>query len=452
MSRQSSFATTYCALVCIFSLGTAIPAYAQSQLTFVPYHQTGIYERGEVAGWHVSPAADATCFRYSYTVKKNDKDIIRTGQLDLSIKPMDIEVQIDEPAMILIEVIAECQSGSPSDATKAVKNNAPAVSNQVDPGQHADPEAVLGAAIAPTLLKPSVSRPSDFDAFWAEKLATLAKIPMNPELTRAANDDASVDLFTVKLDSVGSHVQGYLARPVKPGKYPALIIYQYAGVYKLKPAETVKHAKDGWLTFDVDSHDIPPTTDTGVPTNYYTIGNRDREQSYFLDMYLRDRRAIDYIASRPDWDRKTIVLIGTSMGGQQSLVSAALSPDRITAVIVNEPAGADTNGDLHGRKAGYPYWPSDDLESMETSLYFDPVNFAPLITAPTIIGVGFIDTTAPPAGLWTVFNQLGGPKEMVPMIESAHNNKTPDKQGAFIKRSGDALKALLHGEGLDMTK
>jgi len=39
-------------------------------------------------------------------------------------------------------------------------------------------------------------------------------------------------------------------------------------------------------------------------------------------MYLRDSRAIDYIASRPDWDGKTIVVMGTSMGGHQSLVAA----------------------------------------------------------------------------------------------------------------------------------
>jgi pimeloyl-ACP methyl ester carboxylesterase len=93
-------------------------------------------------------------------------------------------------------------------------------------------------------------------------------------------------------------------------------------------------------------------------------------------MYLRDSRAIDYIASRPDWDGKTIVIMGTSMGGQQSLVTAALNP-KVTAVIVNEPSGADSNGNLHGRKAGYPNWPSSDAKVMETALYFDTVNFAP---------------------------------------------------------------------------
>ncbi len=150
-------------------------------------------------------------------------------------------------------------------------------------------------------------------------------------------------------------------------------------------------AAEGWLAFDVDSHDMPPSEATGAGRAYQSIGNTDRETSYFLNMYLRDARAIDYISSRPDWDGKTIVVTGTSMGGQQSLAAAGLNP-KITAVIVNEPAGADSNGDVHGRKTGYPNWPSGNPEIMETALYFDIVNFASRIKAPVLAALGFIDT------------------------------------------------------------
>jgi pimeloyl-ACP methyl ester carboxylesterase len=60
--------------------------------------------------------------------------------------------------------------------------------------------------------------------------------------------------------------------------------------------------------------------------------------------------------TRADWDGKTLVVMGGSMGGQQTLAVAGLRPGRISAVLVCVPAGADTNGDLHGRKAGYPNW------------------------------------------------------------------------------------------------
>ena len=266
--------------------------------------------------------------------------------------------------------------------------------------------ATLGAAVAPEKLAPAVARPADFDAFWAGKLKELSRIPIDPVLTPVATEKAGVDLYTVTLDSVGSHVQGYLAKPKREGKFPALVIYQYAGVYKLQPGTATDRAAEGWLALDVDSHDIPPTEGTGVPANYQSIGNDDREKSYFLAMYLRDTRALDYIASRPDWDGKTIVLLGTSMGGQQSLVTAGLNPERVTAVIVNEPSGADFNGDLHGRKAGYPNWPSNDAQVMTTARYFDTVNFASRIKAPTLAAMGFIDTTSPPVGIWTELDEI----------------------------------------------
>lgn len=450
MIRGSLKTAGHWALASVVLFFASILASAQHQLTFRPYHSSGIYELGEIAGWNVRSVPNATILHYWYTVKKNNKDVVKIGQLDLSSGAASIEVQLNEPAMILVEVFPDQNPASPLKNETTHGNDSPRTESDPHANQQPAPETVLGAAIAPALLGPSVDRPSDFDEFWREKLKLLARIQIDPELIPVPNVDPAVDLYTVKLDSVDSHVQGYLAKPRRAGKYPALIQYQYAGVYKLGPDGSIKYAHDGWLTFDVDSHDIAPTVGTGVPTDYYKIGNRDRERCYFLDMYLRDTRAIDYIMSRPDWDGKTIVLVGTSMGGQQSLVTAALNPGRVTAVIVNEPAGADTNGDLHGRKAGYPYWDSSDPEVMKTSLYFDPVNFAPLIKAPTIIGVGFIDTTAPPAGLWTIFNQLTAPKEIVPMVESAHNNRTPDKQGNFTNRSEAALDTILHGRHLEL--
>jgi cephalosporin-C deacetylase len=195
----------------------------------------------------------------------------------------------------------------------------------------------------------------------------------------------------------------------------------------------------------VVSHDLPPDQANGVSPNYEVIGNANRETSYFVKMYLRAARAVDYITSHPDWDGKTLVLMGTCMGGQQALVSAALRP-QVTAVIADQPSGADSNGDLHGRKAGYPYWPSHDPEVMASALYFDVVNFAPRIKAPVLASMGFIDTTSPPAGIWTALNQLSGPKEVVTMIELDHTSRTPEKRGAFRSRREEVLDALLRGE------
>jgi cephalosporin-C deacetylase len=401
---------------------------AAQQLTFTPLHQNGVYNVGEKLGWTVArPAGTATPDKFTYTVKKNNQDVLKTGILDLSSGTATIEVTSDEPAMLYVQVNPENTEPAPAGA----------------PPRQA--YATLGAAVAPQRLQPSVPRPADFDAFWDSKLKALHEIPINPVLTPAASNVPGVELSTVKLDSVGSHVQGYLAKPQREGKFPALVIYQYAGVYALQPKTVTDRAAEGWLAFDVDSHDMAPDASTGPPRNYQSVGNTDRETSYFLNMYLRDTRALDYITTRPDWDGKTIVLMGTSMGGQQSLVTAGLNPTRVTAVIVNEPSGADSNGDLHGRRAGYPNWPSNDPKVMQTALYFDTVNFASRIQAPVVAAMGFIDTIAPPAGIWTALNQVPGPKEAVAMIESDHNNITPDKQGAFNDRWKEVLATIVRG-------
>src|SRR5262249_45349012 len=206
-----------------------------------------------------------------------------------------------------------------------------------------------------------------------------------------------VEVSMFELDALGSKAHGYLAKPAREGKLPAVIQLQYAGVYALNAAAVARRAAEGWLIVNVDSHDKLPSDPSGnVPRSYQSVGNTDREQSYFLKMYLRDSRVLDYLMTRPDWDGKTIVLTGGSMGGQQSLALAGLRPDRITAVLVCVPAGADSNGDLHGRKAGYPNWPSDNSDVMKTALYFDTVNFAAHIQAPVMAGMGVISTSFPP--------------------------------------------------------
>jgi cephalosporin-C deacetylase-like acetyl esterase len=390
----------------------AVAASAQ-QPTFTPFRQSGIYDLNEKAGWKFSAPKDSA--GWNYVVRKNNLDTIKSGALDFSQGDATIEVSLAEPAMLYVEVT----------------------------GPNATP-LHLGAAVAPSMLKPAVPRPVDFDSFWDGKLKALAEIPIHPVLTPGESTKPGVEFYTVQLDSVGSHVQGYLAKPAREAKFPALVIYQYAGVYALQPNTVLDRAAEGWLALDVDSHDLAPTQATGVPTTYSAIGNTDRETSYFLNMYLRDARAIDYIRSRPDWDGKTIAIMGTSMGGQQSLVTAALRPG-VTAVIVNEPSGADSNGNLHGRKAGYPNWPSNDPKVMQTALYFDTVNFASRIKAPVLAGIGFIDTTAPPVGIWTAIDQIPGAKEVVSMVESDHNNRTPEKQLEYNARAKEVLGIVLNG-------
>ena len=446
-----------------------------------PLHPSGIYGAGEKVSWTITLAPGATppAGDFTYTVKTNNSAIIKTGSFNFASGSVTLEVVQNDPAMLYVQITPPPAPPTPAPEGNAALPAAPAPTTGANgtlpaattptPAASAAPSAPptaargggrgrggrgggnprLAAAIAPEKIGLAVPRPADFDTFWDGKLAELAKIPINPALTSVPASKDGIELFTVKLDSVGSHVQGYLAKPAREGKFPALIMYQWAGVYSLETqtlASVKDRAAEGWLVFNVDSHDIAPNEGQAEHPElggYQAQGNTDREISYFLRMYLRDARAVDYIKTRTDWDGKTIVFQGTSMGGQQSLATAGLRSGDVTAVIINVPSGADSNGNLHGRTAGYPNWPSNNPEIMKTGLYFDTVNFAARIKAPVIAAIGFLDTTSPPVGIFAALNQIPGPKEAISMIESDHNHITPEKQGAWNERSKEVRDALL---------
>jgi cephalosporin-C deacetylase len=395
---------------------------------FTPKNATGTYAVGDTVAWTAALPAGTTPepAGYTYKIRKNNLEVLETGSLDFAKGPATIDVTVREPMMVYVEVTV--------------------------PGFEAGSAGKLGAAVAPAKLTPSVPRPADFDAFWDAKLKALAAVPIDPVVTPAESPNPDVELATVTLRSLGSTARGWLAKPKKPGPYPALVILQWAGVYKLGSKAALDRAAEGWLVLNLSSHDMPLDQDTAptVPRRYGDVGALDREKSYFLNMYLRDVRGVDYVASRPDWNGRDLVLMGTSMGGQQCLVTAGLHK-KVTAVLVNEPAGADSNGDRYGRKAGYPNWDAEQTPVMQTARYFDVVNFATRITAPAIVTVGFIDTITPPVGILIAFNQIPGPKELIPMIESDHNNRTPEKQGDWERRWREVLDAIVKGGRVSLT-
>ena len=267
-----------------------------------------------------------------------------------------------------------------------------------------------------------------------------------------------MDYFKVRMDNVhGSHVYGQLARPKKEGRFPALLIVQWAGVYGLPSSNVVNRADQGWLTLNVMPHDLPfdqpeafykQAADTTLK-DYVSIGETDRDESYFLRMYLACYRAAEYLSRRDDWDGKTLVVMGTSQGGQQSIVTAGLHP-KITAMLANVPGGCDVTGPKIGRAAGFPFWADHarwkhDEKILETGRYFDAANFAARVKCPALVSMGLIDETCPPAGVFAAVSRMKGPKETVVMPESDHQGKN-NSQGPYFKRSEEWLRALVKGE------
>jgi len=402
---------------------------AQSQaLRLTPDHANGYYQAGESVRWQVT-ADGSGSNEISYVVKQGGLTEIAKGKLLLASGTGEIDSCLTNPGTLLVEA-------SVADATGGIIR------------------ALSGAVFSGDKIQPSAPRPADFDSFWQAKLDELSKVPTNVVLTAISCVPTNVDYWQISMDNIrGSHIRGQLARPKQGEHLPALLIVQWAGVYGLPTDWITGYATNGWLVLNINPHDLPIDQSaafykeqrTGVLKDYPAIGNDDREKSYFLRMYLSCYRAADYLAHRPDWDGKTLVVTGGSQGGLQSFVTAALCP-RITALLASVPAGCDMLGPDVGRAPGWPMWYNAVNGKAtnavhEASRYYDVVNFASRITCSVLVGVGMIDQTCPPAGVFAAFNQVMGPKEIV-LLPKAGHGEINHSHAAYSARFNAWLNAL----------
>ena len=423
----------------LFVIASPIRLPADLELKVTPDKPSGVYAPGEKAIWTVDlkrepGAADPAL---TYKITKDGKVGVIEGNLDFAKGPAVISAARDDAGALVAQVF---QPGKPL------------------------PVGVGGAIFAPEKIKPSAPAPKDFDAFWKSKLEELARVPANPVLTKTpdAKNTAGVDYYKVTLDNIrGTKVRGQLARPSAGGKYPALLVLQYAGVYALDQGPVIADAKSGWLVLNISAHDLPidespefyKNLKDGALKNYIYLGSEDRETSYFLRMFLGCVRAADYLASRPDWDGKTLIVTGASQGGLQSFATAGLSP-KITGMMTVVPAGCDVYAPLAGRAFGWPYWlstwgpPDRDLKKVEaTAGYFDPINFAAAIHVPALVAYGLADETSRPAGVAAAINALAGPREALILPMSNHHG-TGGTQTAYFQRAAQWKQAVLAGQSL----
>ena len=419
-----------CPLLLLLS---TVAANAQ-QLTVTPEKEAPIYSIGEPITWSIRVKGDGAqaIQNVNYVVKKDGQTIVSQGMLPLQNGAAQLEVHLDDAGAVLADFSFE-------DAQqKTVK-------------------VAAGALVEPFKIEPSRPEPADFQNFWHSKIEALEEVPINAALASEPSGVPTIDYWKVTLDNIGgTKVQGQLARPTDGEKFPALLRLQYAGVYGLGKGNVISYARKGWLTLNINAHDLPidqtnefyATQAKGPLKNYMSIGAESRETSYFLRMVLSCYRAIDYLQTRPDWDGKTLVVEGTSQGGMQSLMMGGLNP-AVTAVIVNVPAGGDTTGPLIGRAAPWPYWANmaeANARILETSRYYDALNFARHIKVPTLVAVGLLDTVATPTSILATFNQIESPTKMLVIMPLSDHQGRGGAQAAYGKNSAIWLQALAQGE------
>jgi len=420
----------------IASVFLAIAGFCGAQpMVVAPDKPDGIYQVGDTVHWTVEWKGGDTVPAAHYLLKSGGHTHVGEGDLTFSNDVATLETRFDVPNTMLVEV-----RWQPENSTN---------------------RAVGGAVAAPDKILPAAPPPADFDKFWKTKLKELKKVPMNPALEKVDVGKPRLEFWKITMNNIrGTHINGELARPAEGKKFPALLIVQWAGVYGLQTNWVTDRAAEGWLALDIEPHDLPIDQPeafykeqfAGPLKNYWSIGNDNRDTSYFLRMYLSCYRAVEYLKTRPDWNGKTLVVMGDSQGGQQTLMIAGLHPKNITAALALVPAGGDMLAPDAGRSPGWPRWyfntegGKDPAKVHEASRYYDTANFARHIRCPALVGLGLRDETCAPSSVLAAVNEITAPKEVVILPKSGHQDEH-GTQGPYNQRRYSVwLPALRQGK------
>lgn len=314
---------------------------------------------------------------------------------------------------------------------------------------------------APEKLEAYTKMPKDFEAFWKQVLEEQEKASkLKPIVTPApefSND--KVDCYLVKLNggfAGAPHcIYGYLSIPKKEGRFPVVVSPPGAGVKHMDPVKHQFYATEGDLIrLDLEIHGINPSISAEdykdisrafgdhTGNGYLANGIQSRDTYYMKKVYACLVRAVDYVTTLDQWDRKNILVQGNSQGAALTVVLAGLDP-RITAIAIAHPALSDMAGYAEkGRTGGYPHFNRHykevqlDKQTIETLSYYDVVNFARLVKCPVYLTWGYNDNTCPPTTSWIIWNTLNCEKEkyVTPINEHWVSTETRYRQMRFLQK------------------
>lgn len=293
-----------------------------------------------------------------------------------------------------------------------------------------DYKGLCTAAFSPEKLQPFCQEPKDFDTFWKNALDAARKNDLNPTkrlLPERCTKDMNVYEVSYVNNSWNSRMYGILSVPVKEGKYPALLRVPGAGV---RPYNGDTYTAPGkCIVLEIGVHGIPVTMEqkvyddllNGALDGYWNFNVAEPDKNYYKRVVTGAVRGVDFIASLPEWDGKTIGVTGASQGGFLSLAVAALDK-RITFLGVVHDAMCDYEAELHNVGGGWPHTVYWDLKNgvdknlidlkVKGGRYYDGVNFARRVTQNGWYSFGYNDEVVPPTSSYSTYNIITAPKKL----------------------------------------
>ncbi len=395
------------AAVCMLVvLGISAGDYAMKDLTL--NHPDGFYKSGEevvVTGQVLKAGAPVTTGNLRVVTRWEGK-LVSTKEFPNDGKPFRITYKGTQPGWVYFGFMVIGPDG------KLIEVPGAKVTQRIKKKLLAE----IGAIFDKDKIRSTVEMPVDFKEYWKKVRADLDKVPFNARLEKLDSKDPAIELYALTVDAGADRpVTGYLAYPkgAKPKSLAA-----YVDFLSWTKSDAYRHfalrgAKKGLLTLSASWHGFPVNRSKDfynkeISAKFNALSNIDnRDKWEFRNVYLRVLRALDYIKSRPEWNGKTLVVQGGSLGGAQTTAAAALDP-QVTTAIISVPCFCEFNGDLSGRKRSIPVGGFSTLkpEVRKALSYFDAVNLATLIRCEVYFATGFADEGCPPSNVLAAYNNV----------------------------------------------
>ena len=320
------------------------------------------------------------------------------------------------------------------------------------------------------------SCPKDLAKFWQKAVKQLDRVP--PKVTRTFVRDMTnkeidaynlaeasipdrydpegvkhdkVKVYKIQFDSPYDNAQGrrryygWLTVPVGKGPFPGLLLLPGFGNAPLPaPAE---HARHGYASLMLQIHGL----DVDLPEDQYKLpkgsgyggqGSRSDKVSddYYYYVYLACAQAARTLAAQADVDGARLGVAGGSQGAHLAMAAAAIAPEikAVANVLCHWSywpyrRHIDALNEAKSNGLDQPTPKFDRTKAIDNHMsYYDPVNFATLIEAPTLMGSCLNDVPSPATTVYAVYRNLAAKqKQLLPSVGTDHDLMFTIETAAF---------------------
>jgi cephalosporin-C deacetylase len=270
-------------------------------------------------------------------------------------------------------------------------------------------------------LRPVIEEPSDFAAFWRATFDEAMRTPLDWSLKPSAHPGTKFhEVFDVEFAGMlGNRIGGWVTKPRNhPVHRGFLIGHGYGG----REAPDLAPPADDAATIQPVCSGLPArSVHTGIPSqgcNHVLHGITRRDTYVHRHCVMDLWRAASVLQQAVPESCPRLDYLGSSFGG--GIGALALPWDnRIRSAYLSVPSFGN-----HPLRLKLPCSGSGESvrllvqrqpEIREVLAYFDAAIAARHTTIPVLVAAAAFDPAVPPAGQYSVYHALGGPKALFPL-------------------------------------